>query len=72
MELSDQLTFVPTKEEAPNPADWFINGYLYGKAPASTLQRDIEGTGNHTYHLVDVYPQWGLSGDTWALYRLNR
>jgi len=63
-ELDGRLQFVDRKDESQNPPAWFINGYLDGKAPTSQITR-----GQTAYHLIKTYPQWGLSGDTWALYK---
>jgi hypothetical protein len=69
LKVDERLEFVPTKSEAPIPADWFINGYLYGKPAVPVIQRKIEGRSSVSYRLVGFFPQWGLSGDSWALYQ---
>lgn len=69
MGLSERLVVVAAGDEAPVAADWFINGYLYGKPPEPGIVRKV-GDVDVSYTLSGTYPQWGLSGDTWAVYRL--
>ncbi len=66
--LSERLNVVPVRQEPPVAADWFINGYLYGKTPEPEIVRTVGGV-DVPYALSKTYPQWGLSGDTWAVYR---
>ncbi|NQV98353.1 MAG: hypothetical protein HQ483_01545 [Rhodospirillales bacterium] len=69
--LNNRLIFVSTRDEGDVPADWFINGYLYGKPAAPMITRTQESGRTVSYALINSFPQWGLSGDTWALYRLS-
>ncbi len=62
--------WVPEGDEGSTPVDWYIHGYLDGNYPADTVTRQISGI-SRTYSLHGIYPQWGLSGDTWALYWLE-
>jgi len=66
--LDERLKFVDQKDEKSNPADWYINGYLDGQLPEPEITRNLAGAGSVTYSLINIYPSWGLSGDTWALY----
>jgi hypothetical protein len=61
--LEHGATWVSEENEGSTPADWYIHGYLDGKAPADSLMRK-----GAVYTLHSLYSQWGLSGDTWALY----
>jgi hypothetical protein len=62
----DRLRFIERKQENTALAHWYINGYLDGQTPEQSITRGQHPT---PFTLVGVYPQWGLSGDTWALYR---
>ena len=64
-----RLEFVDSKDENGMAANWYINGYLDGQIPEPEIVRALDGVGTSPYALVEVYPQWGLSGDTWALYK---
>ena len=67
LDYENRLSFVADGKEA----NWFIHGYLDGKpAKAEVIRTDSDGKTN-TYSLVKIFPQWGLSGDAWALYRLK-
>ncbi|MCH8236555.1 MAG: hypothetical protein IIC06_00120 [Proteobacteria bacterium] len=67
--LEAAVRYVTPEEEAGAPAAWFIDGYFVGRRPAPEISRQIEGLGLTPYILERVYPHWGLSGDTWAVYR---
>jgi len=67
-----RLEFVEPDEQQDSPADWYINGYLNGQPPAPRIVQRLESGPATAYNLVHVFPQWGLSGDTWALYRQSR
>ncbi len=67
--LGERLQFVETKDEQGQAVDWFINGYLYGRPAEQVITRETGGGGSVSYTLIETYSQWGLSGDTWALYR---
>jgi len=71
--LSGAVRYVDPKEDARAPADWYIDtyydGYYRARIPAPEFYR-ASGKGKLTlYKLKKVFPHWGLSGDTWALYR---
>lgn len=72
MGYGDALKFVPTKLEGRVAADWFIHGYLDGKPAQVTIKRTLQTKQTHTYKLIETFPQWGLSGDAWAVYRIQR
>ena len=67
--LADALRYVTPEEEAGAPAAWFIDGSFPGRRPPPEISRRLEGPGLTPYSLEGVYPHWGLSGDTWAVYR---
>lgn len=71
LKQADRLRLLPKAREGMVPADWYIDGYLYGKPPRTVITRTIEGYGEATYGLSRTFPQWGLSGDTYALYRFE-
>ncbi len=71
MKLEDRLDFVAAKNEGAVAADWFINGYLDGRLADPVIERKIPSGMSKPYQLVKVFPQWGLSGDAWAVYRLQ-
>ncbi len=71
LQQSERLLLVPRTRESGEPADWYIDGYLYGKPPKPVITRTIEGFGDVRYNLSQTFAQWGLSGDTYALYRLE-
>lgn len=64
--LNARFRFVDSSDENAAPADWFILGYLAARSAPPEQAR--AGT---VYDLLAVYPHWGLSGDTWAVYRLR-
>ncbi len=85
--LAAKVRFVAAAEDTENPAEWFIDGHLFTdpdkdvQAPPGWF---IEGSfgkrkpanriirhGRTAYRLEAVYPHWGLSGDTWLVYRLS-
>lgn len=66
--LADAVRFVTAGEEEAAPASWYIAGGFQGQAPTATLVRAVGG-GPVAYRLAAVFPHWGLSGDTWAMYR---
>ena len=65
--LADAVRFTTAGEEEV-PASWYITDGFQGQAPTATLFRSVGG-GQATYRLAAVFPHWGLSGDTWAVYR---
>ncbi len=67
--LEAAIRYVTPEEEAGAPAAWFIDGYFVDRRPAPEISRQLEGPGLTPYTLEGVYPHWGLSGDTWAVYR---
>jgi len=67
-----RLMYVASKEKNDAPADWFIHGYLEGNDPEPELKRVGSGNGPATYKLVKFFSQWGLSGDAWVLYQLQK
>ncbi len=67
--LADSLRYVTPEEEAGAPAAWFIDGSFLGRQPAPEISRPLKGPGLTPYTLKAVFPYWGLSGDTWAVYR---
>ncbi len=68
--LENAVGFVPAGEDALNPAEWFIDGHFTGgKQAKPVIFRRKGGSGATAYKLVAVYPHWGMSGDTWAVYR---
>ncbi len=71
--LENALIFVPAGEDALDPAPWFIDGHFTGgKQAQPVIFRPTGGSGTTAYKLIAVYPHWGLSGDTWAVYRHGR
>jgi hypothetical protein len=71
LKLTDRLLLVPKASEGGFPADWYIDGYLYGKPAKTRIIRIIEGYGVASYTLRQTFAQWGLSGDTYALYSFD-
>ncbi len=67
--LAGAVRFVDTAGEAAAPAEWFIDGQFKGGAPAEEISRATGKGGLTAYTLKAVFPHWGLSGDTWAVYR---
>jgi len=67
--VGTRLEFVDPKDEKATAVDWYINGYLDGQIPDPEIVRTLVGGGAVPYALLETYPQWGLSGDTWALYK---
>ncbi|MBT4887939.1 MAG: hypothetical protein HON65_00090 [Rhodospirillales bacterium] len=72
MKIVDRIHVSPIAEESPIPADWYIDGYLYGKPAPAEIIRPIEGYGEASYKLSKTFKHWGLSGDTYALYKFQR
>jgi len=70
--FTKRLEFVDPKDEKATAVDWYINGYLDGQTPKPEIVRTLDGIEAVPYALLETYPQWGLSGDTWALYRRSR
>lgn len=68
--LSNGVIWIPEENQGSVPADWVIHGNLGRKYPDETIERSSTGT-SRTYSLHGIYPPWGLSGDTWALYWLE-
>lgn len=62
------IQFVDAEEDARNPAGLYIDGNFNGAAPPNEISRAVGG-GLKRYRLQVVFPHWGLSGDTWAIYR---
>ncbi len=71
--LADKILFVPPEEDARAPAQWFIGGSYNddfgGPPPPREISRPAKDGSRAIYRLKAVYPHWGLSGDTWAVYR---
>jgi hypothetical protein len=67
--LADALRYLTPEEESGAAAAWFIDGSFAGRRPPPEISRPIKGSGQTPYSLEGVYPHWGLSGDTWAIYR---
>ena len=71
--LADKIRFVPAEQDARNPAPWFIGGSydddFGGPPPPREISRRWEGGPAKVYRLKAVFRHWGLSGDTWAVYR---
>lgn len=67
--LEGTVSFVPVAEDAGPPADWFIDGRSGRQRPKPVIYRTHGGSGVAAYRVVEVFPHWGLSGTTWALYR---
>jgi hypothetical protein len=65
--LAKAIRFIPTEEDARDPAGLFIDGHFNGSPPAK-ISLAVSG-GLKPYRLQAVFPHWGLSGDTWAIYR---
>jgi hypothetical protein len=72
MHITERISIINKGGEKSIPADWYVNGYLYGKAPEPEIVRSIDGYGEASYRLSKTFTQWGLSGDTYALYQLVR
>ncbi len=67
--LAGAVRYVDPEENARAPAKWFIDGHFKDRSPAVEISRP-SGKGTLTpYKLKAVFPHWGLSGDTWAVYR---
>jgi hypothetical protein len=62
------IQFANAGEDARNPAGLYIDGNFNGTAPPGEISRAVNG-GLIPYRLLAAYPHWGLSGDTWAIYR---
>lgn len=71
--LSGAVRYVDPEENASSPADWYIDtyydSYYRGHTPAPEFSRPSGKGGLTSYKLKKVFPHWGLSGDTWAIYR---
>lgn len=66
--LADRVRFQPPAAAAAAPADWYIDGRAPG-APPPAPEITPKAAPGTSYALIEVFPHWGLSGDTWALYR---
>ncbi len=67
--LAEAVRFVDAGEEVLAPAEWFIDGHFKDRSPALEISRPSGKGGLTAYKLKAVFPHWGLSGDTWAVYR---
>ena len=67
--LDGTITFAPVAEDLNVSAPWFIDGRSGRHRPKPVISRSHGRTGVAAYRLVGVFPHWGLSGTTWALYR---
>ncbi|NQU60195.1 MAG: glycosyltransferase family 39 protein [Rhodospirillales bacterium] len=80
--LEKSLTFVSPDEDAKNPAEWFIDGGFFAatnkntKAPPGWFVKNhfslTGGKEKAGYELRASFPHWGLSGDSWYVYRLKK
>lgn len=74
--LSDAIAFVSIAEDERDPAPWFIDGGISdgftARAPEPVITRPDGQGGAAPYRLLAVFPHWGLSGDTLAVYRRDR
>lgn len=73
--LDGKVRFAPAEEDQTNPAQWYILGnfreHRPAPPPATQLSRSVGPSPPAIYDLQDVFPQWGLSGESWAVYRLR-
>ncbi len=67
--LAGAVRYVDPADDARAPAEWFIDGNFKDRAPAVEISRPSGKGGLTAYTLKAVFPHWGLSGDTWAVYR---
>ena len=70
--LEGTVSFMPVAEDAGPPAEpaaWFIDGRSGRHRHKPVIYRTHGRSGVAAYRLVGVFPHWGLSGTTWALYR---
>ena len=65
--LTGAIRFVAAVEDTREPAELFIDGHFNGPPPQ--ISRAVGG-GLKRYRLRAVFPHWGLSGNTWGVYRL--
>lgn len=70
----DTLEYVDAERERDEPAEWFLtHGVGAAFRPADTLAPAMPGVSVPVpYTLQRVFPQYGLSGWKWALYRRAR
>jgi len=69
LELGRSFQYVSRDHEAGRPVDWYILGYLGGRAAPAQFAQSMGPAPSALYRLWKIYPHWGLSGDTWAVYR---
>lgn len=71
--LTSAVRYVDPEENARRPAEWYIetyyDSYYRARAPAAEFSRPSGKGGLTLYKFKKVFPHWGLSGDTWALYK---
>ena len=67
--LAGAVRYVDPADDARAPAEWFIDGLFKGRTPAVEISRPSGKGGLTAYKLKAVFLHWGLSGDSWAIYR---
>ena len=74
--LGDTISFVSIVEDERNPAPWFIDGGFSdgftARRPDPVISRPDGKGGTAPYRLMAVFPHWGFSGDSLAVYRRDR
>jgi len=63
------VRFVRRDEDRGSPAEWYIDRGPDAGPPPPVLSRTAADGGLTPFKLMAVFPRWGLSGDSWAVYR---
>jgi len=67
--LGETVRFVTRDEDKRFPAEWYIDRGAYAPPPPPVIARPSSGGGLAAFKRMAVFPSWGLSGDTWVIYR---
>lgn len=70
--LSEALHVVKREEDKADPAEWFVLINYHNRIPVSSLSRAVGPNPPVAYDLFNTVPHWGMSGDTWAVYRRRK
>lgn len=61
--------FIAPNNKVESPLEWFIKANFTIRPSSPEVVTLTGPSGVMRYELFGVYPHWGLSGDTWAVYR---
>ncbi len=67
--LGEAVRFVALDEDKRSPAEWYIDRGTGVRPPPPVISRPSGDGGLAPFKLMAVFPSWGLSGDSWAVYR---